>query len=140
MSKDGSDEDIDDWFDAGKISEQIEAQSKELRADPVACLAEFLKDFWTDNTDEEARLVWRHRVRTAPWYTKDMLYCLDAVIANPPPQLEKFVREQGGLYLYHPDGTATLYSDAETLEWLKKVAQEFRAIYEEAQVANEVEE
>jgi hypothetical protein len=139
MSKDGSDDKIDDWFDSERISEDIEAQSKTLRADPVACLAEFLKDFWTDNTDEEARSVWRHRVRTTPWYASDVLYCLEAVIASPPPQLEKVVREQGGLYLYHPDGTATLYSDAETLEWLKKTATEFKAIYEEAQTPNDVD-
>src|SRR6267142_6406511 len=137
MSEDDSDDEDDNWFDAGQISEKFAGESKQRRANPQACLAEFLKDFWTDNTDEEATLMWRLRVGTAPGYAEDMLYCLDEVIANPPAQLEKFVREQGNLYLYHPDGTATLYNDAETLAWLKRIAKEFRDIFEGAQPAKE---
>lgn len=126
-------EDDESWSDPDQLQKTIEAQSQQRRADPLACLAEFLKTFWTDNTDEEVRLLWRHRIGTAPWYARDMLYCLNEVISNPPAELEKFVREQGGLYLYHSDGSATLYSDEETLAWLKQIAREFGAIFDAAQ-------
>lgn len=127
------------WFNTEEIEKRIETQSRERRADPLACLAEFLKTFWTDNTDKEVRLLWQHRIRLAPWYAEDMLYCLDTVIANPPPELGKFVRERGGVYLYHNDGSATLSNDAETLAWLRQIAQEFRAILQADQAPKEAE-
>jgi hypothetical protein len=135
----GPSEEEDSWYDPAQIEKKIAAESQQRRADPLACLAEFLKTFWMDNTDAEVRLVWRHRVGAAPWYARDMLYCLDAVIANPPAGIEKFVREKGGVYLYHDDGSATLYSDAETLAWLKRIAQEFRAIFEAPQPGDAAE-
>lgn len=119
----------DDWFDIEEFEEEVAAQSQERRANPLQCLANFLLDFWADNTEDEVRLLWSNTVALAPNYASDCLYCLSVVIANPPEELEKFVRERGGLYLYHPDDSATLYSDAETLEWLKQIKIEFEKIY-----------
>lgn len=123
----------DDWFDAEEFQKEITADSQKRRANPVEFLATFLRDIWTDNTDEEARLVWRSKAKLAPWYAEDALYCLNAVIAHPPANLAEIVQNRGNLYLYHQDGSAKPYTDIETLAWLKQTAAEFQAIYEAVQ-------
>ncbi len=117
-----------DWSDDDQLQAKIQAESQKRRSDPLAGLATFLQDFWTENTEEEVRQMWKHRASTAPQFAEDMLYCLDAVIRNPPAELEQFIREEGGVFLYHDDGTATLYSDAEALDWLRRIAREFRLL------------
>ena len=122
----------DEWLDPELVQATIEEESRRRRENPVECFAAFLRDFWTDNTEEEARLVWESRARLAPEYAEDALYCLDAVVLDKPPDLEQIVREQGNLYLSHQDGSARPYTYEETLAWLRQVAKEFRAIYESA--------
>ena len=129
----------DDWFDVEEFQKGIEADSQRRRADPVEFLATFLRDIWTDNTEEEARLVWRSKAELAPWYAEDALYCLNDVIANPPANLTGIVQNQGNLYLYHQDGSAKPYTDIETLAWLKQTAAEFQAIYEAVQVGKDIQ-
>lgn len=120
----------DDDLDAEAIEKQILDDSRCRRADPRECVAEFVRTFWSETTEEDVRYLWQHQVTAAPWYAEDVLFCLDAVIADPPPELEKFLRESGNLHLYHRDGTAKRYSDAEALAWLKNIEREFRTTFE----------
>ena len=120
----------EDWFSPANLERSIQETSAARRADPIGCLAELVQEIWIDNTEEEARQAWEQRATLAPAFTTDMLACLDAVIANPPPHLADVLRERAELHLSHDDDNATPYTDQETLDWLKQVEYEFRQVVE----------
>jgi hypothetical protein len=122
----------DDWFSPANLDRSIEKTSAARRADAIACLAEFVQEIWIDNTEEEAREAWEQRAALAPAFARDILACLDTVIASPPPNLAEVLRERAELHLYHDDADATPYNDNETLDWLKQTAREFRQAVDRA--------
>jgi hypothetical protein len=95
---------------------------------------DFLSQIWVDNTEEEAEAIWRRRVELNPWWSEQALQSVDAVLADPPPDLREQLQEHGWISLYHHVDRDTVrpYSQAETVEWLRGVAERFRAIYERA--------
>jgi hypothetical protein len=124
--------DDDDWFSPANLDRSIAETSAARRADPIACLAELIEAIWTDNTEEEAHQALEDRAMLAPAFANDMLECLDTVIANPPAHLADVLRERAELHLSHDDDDATLYSDQETLDWLKQLAAELRQVMDRA--------
>ena len=125
-----------DWFDGEKILQSIKEDSRKRRAAPLEFFQQFLCDIWMDNTEEEAMDQWEVKVKQGPWYAEDALYCMDAVIANPPENLVEILENEGWIILYHncdqPDERP--YTDEEHYEWLKQMRDEFRAIYDNAPV------
>ena len=124
--------DDDDWFSPANLERSIAETSAARRADPIGCLAELIEAIWTDNTEEEAHQALEERAMLAPAFANDMLGCLDTVIANPPAHLADVLRERAELHLSHDDDDATLYSDQETLDWLKQIAAELRQVVDRA--------
>lgn len=116
-----------------QILDQIHAAARERRANPVQFFQQFLRDIWMDNSPDEARAQWQVKVEQYPWYADDALACLDAVIANPPDNLAAILEEDGWISLYHetPDEVCA-YDPQETLDWLKGMRSEFKAVYEQA--------
>lgn len=119
----------DDWFNADDLQAQIDKESEQRRKDPLAFVLTLFRELWVDNTPEEFRAAWRSKVKLAPWYAQDALYCLKAVLANPPANLVERLRDKGGVYLFHP-GSAAPYTVEETLHWLAQVTQDFQADYD----------
>ena len=115
------------------IYESIKTTSRQRRIAPLEFFKEFLSDIWMDNTEEEAFQQWRVKVEHYPWYADDALYCLDAVIANPPDNLVEIMQQHGWIMLYHEsEDSVEPYAFDEYLEWLKQMRDRFRAIYDSA--------
>ena len=121
-----------DWLDGEKILQSIKEDSRKRRAAPLETFIDFLRAIWMDNTDEEALFQWKKSVDQSPLYAEDALYCIDAVIANPPENLVEIMENQGWIILSRnydqPDERP--YTDEEYYEWLKQMRDEFRAIYD----------
>ncbi len=107
------------------------SDSEKRRENPLVFFIEFLEAIWMDNTEEEAIYQWEVKVKHFPWYASDALYCIEAVIANPPNDLIDILENHGwiGLYDETPDEIKP-YSFDETLNWLKKMHDKFRRVYE----------
>ncbi len=122
------------------ILEQIEETSNRRRNAPLEFFCEFLDEIWKDNTEEEALQQWKAKVEYFPWYADDALFCLDAIIQNPPANLIELMQEHGWLMLYHePDeaGEELPYTFEEYLDWLKKMRSEYALIYDNASINEE---
>jgi hypothetical protein len=124
-------------FDDDKNLSIMEKHSRKLRANPLKTFIDFLERIWMDNTEEEALFQWKQIVEDSSWHADDYLYCIDAVIANPPENLVEIMEDRGWLILSHnydqPDERP--YTDEEYYEWLKQMRDEFRAIYNKANLA-----
>lgn len=133
-----------DWFDGRKILESIRAESARRRAAPLDFFCVFLRDIWLDNTPEEALRQWQNIVAHFPWYADDALYCLNAVIAQPPPNLEDILSECGWIELVHPpksddndngqQGQSEVrpYTFDELVEWLVQLREQYQAVFNSA--------
>ena len=124
-----------DWFDDQNL---LQKASRKRRAAPLETFIDFLQIIWMDNTPEEALSQWKRTVKNSPSYADDALYCIDVVIAKPPENLVEIMENEGWLILYHnceqPDERP--YTDEEYYEWLKQMRDEFRAIYNQANITN----
>ena len=100
-------------------------------------LQAFLEEMWSDNTEEEAELLWKRRVLRTPQYAADALVALNATIAQPPANLREILEEHGQINLMRrPDhDTVTPYTFEETVAWLKAMTARFRTLYDEGQAA-----
>jgi hypothetical protein len=122
-----------DWFNAEDMLDNIRAESARRRAAPLDFFAQFLSDIWKGSTPEEAGYLWRVKVEHYPWYADDALYCLNAVLADPPDNLLDIMREHGWLALEHEmdaQGVERPYSFGEVVDWLRNMRDEYRAVYE----------
>jgi hypothetical protein len=124
-----------DWNDNDNL---LQKESQKRRANPLEFFKNFLQRIWMDNTEEEALFQWKQLVKGSPSYVEDALYCIDAVIANPPENLVEILENEGWLILYYNDDQPDErpYTDEEYYEWLKQMRDEFRAIYNTANLTN----
>ena len=123
-----------DWFDAEGMLADIRAESARRRAAPLSFFAQFLSDIWKGSTPEEADYSWRVKVEHYPWYADDALYCLNAVLADPPDDLLDIMREHGWLSLEHEmdaQGVERPYSFDDVVDWLRDMRDRYRTVYEE---------
>jgi hypothetical protein len=85
-----------------------------------------------DASDDEARTSWRAMVIRSPDQAADELRGVMVVADDPPPDLVPVMKQYGSVYLYHwKKHVRVLYSDAEYLEWLRRMVRDFREIAEE---------
>ena len=108
--------------------------SEKRRADPLPFFVQFLSDIWKDNTPAEAESLWRIKAEHYPWYADDALFCVNAVLAEPPVDLVELMQRDGWLMLTHelePDGIERPFSFAEHVEFLQNMSDQFRTIYDE---------
>lgn len=125
--------DNNDWQDGENMLKRIEKKSKERRDKPLDFFCDFLSSIWMDNTPEEALVQWKVKVEQFPWYADDALYCINAVIDNPPDNLVALMDEHGWLYLCHEDTPEeTPFTYDEYLEWLKQLSKQYQEIYDSA--------
>jgi hypothetical protein len=87
---------------------------------------DFLRRVWKDNTEAEAMLLWRRSVENTPDVAEADLEALDAVVADPPPDLPRRLAEHGWIHLVHQPGVVP-YSLDETVEWLRETTAKLRA-------------
>lgn len=87
---------------------------------------DFLRRVWKDNTEGEAMLLWRRSVENTPDVARADLEALDAVLADPPPDLEQRLAEHGWIHLVHKPEFVP-YSFDETVEWLRGTTEKLRA-------------
>jgi hypothetical protein len=121
-----------DWPpDIDKLTQEIIATAKE----PVIlseCFAEWLRTYWMDNSEGEARHLWRESARTGFWVCTQYLRCIDEVLANPPEDLVELMRVDGWIGLYDRSVTPwRLLGQEEYLAWLRNVRVEFEDIVDE---------
>jgi hypothetical protein len=122
----------DEWPpDIDKVAADIVAQAREPVSVPD-CFIEWLRTYWMDNSEEEAKHHWRESARLAFWVCADYLRCLDAVLAKPPDDLVGLMQEHGWIMLYHRDANPwLLYRYDEYLAWLRDVRVVFERIVNE---------
>lgn len=122
-------------FNGASIMKYIKELSQHKRAAPLECFITFLHDICRDNTEEEALSQWKVKVEQFPWYADDALFCMDWVIENPPEDLRQLLEQHGWIPLYHEDeetGEMVDYTPAETLDWLRTLRDQYKAIYTQA--------
>ncbi|HYH05358.1 MAG TPA: hypothetical protein VEC37_19870, partial [Bacillota bacterium] len=125
----------ENWFNGENILKNIKEDSKKRRANPLACFCDFLEAIWMDNTAEEALFQWKVKVEQFPWYADDALYCINEVTNNPPLNLIELMQKHGWLYLCHQESpNEEPFTYEEYLEWLKKLHDQYQAIYDNAPV------
>ncbi len=113
------------------------AISRKNRAEPLKLFITFLEKFWRDNLEQEAIGLWKNQIHMAPWYAEDVLYALDAVIADPPANLVQLMQEHGWIMLPHDPGASTLVRryHQQYLAWLQATAENFKRVFEETRPA-----
>ncbi len=99
----------------------------------IECFISWLLVYCLDTSEDEARASWRAMVARSPDQAADELRCVMAVADTPPPDLVPVMKQYGSVYLYRwKKHVRVLYSDAEYLEWLRRMVHDFREIAEEA--------
>ncbi|MFG3529258.1 hypothetical protein ACGF8B_21255 [Streptomyces sp. NPDC047917] len=99
----------------------------------IECFISWLLVYCLDASEDEARSSWRSMVVRSPDQAADELRCVMAVADDPPPDLIPVMKQYGSVYLYRwKKHDRILYSDAEYLEWLRRMVRDFREIAEEA--------
>jgi hypothetical protein len=95
----------------------------------LARFREFLEQVFSDNTEDEAMTLWRYRVEVSPELAKADLDAIDAIVADPPDDLAAILAEDGWIHLHHrpDDETVTPYSQDETVDWLRALAERLRS-------------
>jgi hypothetical protein len=117
--------------DLDELTREIIATAKEPVVLPD-CFVEWLRLYWMDNSEEEARHLWRESSRTGPWNCAQFLRCIDEVLADPPVDLVELMRVDGWIALYDRSSTPwRLHGEAEYLVWLRQVRVEFEQILED---------
>lgn len=108
-----------------------------MEPDRLAAFRHLLAAFFADNTDAERMRLWDLQVRHADESPNaaDALRLLDAIVADPPPDLIALLEEEGQIGLFHtgpgPGGGKPIrYDFAETVEWLRQRTAELRAAYD----------
>ncbi|MEU2133614.1 hypothetical protein [Streptomyces sp. NPDC018352] len=82
-----------------------------------------------DTSDDEARASWRAMIPRSPDQAADELRCVTAVADDPPPDLVPVMQQYGWVNLYRwKKHVRVLKSDAEYLEWLRRMVDNFREI------------
>ena len=99
------------------------------------CVARFrgiLQFIWMDNTEDEALVQWRQRIRDFPDEAQRDLVCIDEIADDPPPDLVSLLNEDGWIILSHAPDAETIvdYSFDEYVGWVREMAKRFRAEYE----------
>ena len=89
-----------------------------------------IRALFADNTEEEALALWRYDVENRPQQARETLAVLDAILADPPPDLVELMENDGWIHLVHrPDEwTATPYSHDEYVAWLRDITARMRAV------------
>ncbi len=121
------------WAPDGKaLLDTIKSDSRKRRAAPIEFFRVFLRDQFKDNTYEEAKSLWSDKAEHFPWYADDALYCISAVIENPPRNLVEIMQEEGWLMLSHDGetGDSRPFSESEYLDWLKNMYTDFKSVYD----------
>src|SRR5215217_7384676 len=89
---------------------------------------ELLGKVFVDNTEDEATLLWRRRVQWLPDEARADLDAFEAVLAEPPDDLDTRLADRGGIRLFHrTDSAITPYTEAERDEWLRALVARMRA-------------
>lgn len=98
----------------------------------IARFRGFLQFIWMDNTEDEALVQWRHRIRAFPDEAERDLACLQEIVADPPQDVVSMLNEDGWIILSHePDPETVLdYTPEEYVAWVRDMAARFRAVYE----------
>ncbi|MBN2493261.1 MAG: hypothetical protein JXR96_01615 [Deltaproteobacteria bacterium] len=114
------------------MSPELPAYRRKRREAPLAFFRGFLRAVWRDNTEAEALEQWRQKVELFPDYAEDALYCMQQVLASPPPDLAEILSDEGWLPLYHDRGDEIAdYSFEETVEFVQAMHARLEAIYAE---------
>jgi hypothetical protein len=108
----------------------IRKKSAARRADPRAFVCEFFRDNWLEYTDEERRENWARQVAEYPWYAEDVLVCMDAVLADPPPDLDEQLIECGSVAIEEPGEPQA--DHAAYVQWLRDLRAGYGRIYDAA--------
>jgi hypothetical protein len=108
----------------------IRKQSAERRANPRGFLCEFLQTYWQDYTDDEQRQLWERQVEQYPWYAEDVLVCIDAVLADLPPDLGRLLEECGSIHVGEPGDPPP--EESAYAGWLAALRRRLGQVYDQA--------
>ena len=109
------------WEDVGRRSE-------ERLADPLTFSLKALRDlFRVADNDEQGLANYQDKLESFFWWADDAIQCLERVMADPPPDLGRLVREQAGVIVWRDGGPA---DDAGTEAWVREIVPQLRRMYD----------
>jgi hypothetical protein len=104
--------------------------SAERKANPLPFALEALEDLFHYADDEEGGFGrFRSKLESGVPWSEDAVECLERVLADPPPDLGRLVREQAGVVVWTegPHGD-TRGDDAAHEAWLRRAVPRLRAM------------
>jgi hypothetical protein len=89
---------------------------------------QLLENLFLDNSMDEAMAIWRHTSAGSAVEARADLEAFDAVLADPPADLNERLAEHGGIHLFHRDGRDVVpFTEGERDAWLRDLAARMRA-------------
>ena len=111
---------------------EIQRDTARRKADPLPFALEALEDLFAHRDDvEDGFARFTRKMGEFFWWADDAVQCLELVVADPPEDLGRLVREEahvvGGL---QAGGGGHPADDAETVTWLRESVPRLRSMFD----------
>lgn len=113
--------------------DDVVRESAERLAHPLDFAVDALRDLFSRESDKEAGFGrFEAKLESFPWWADDAVQCLERVLADPPPDLGRIVRERAGVVIWVEDGGGERVGDNEAHEqWLRETTARLRAMFDD---------
>ena len=116
----------DDFF------EEIQRDTARRKANPLPFALEALEDLFAHRGDVGAGFQrFQDKMEAFFWWADDAVQCLELVLADPPEDLGRQVREEAHVVVWvDADGSERPADDAETVTWLREAVPRLRSMFD----------
>lgn len=113
--------------------DDVVRDSADRLANPLEFAVEALEDLFSEESDKEAGFRrFQEKLESFIWWADDAVQCLERVLADPPPDLGRIVRERAGVVVWVEDGgSERVGDDAAHERWLRETTARLRAMFDE---------
>jgi hypothetical protein len=114
------------------IFDEIQRDTARRKADPLAFALEALEDLFAHRGDVGGGFQrFQDKMEGFFWWADDAVQCLELVLADPPEDLGRMVREQAHVVVWvEADGSERPADDAETATWLREAVPRLRSMFD----------
>lgn len=122
---------IDTFIDDAFWDEIVQDSERRLAA-PLGFALEALSDLFAEESDKERGFVrFERKLQGALWWADDAVQCLERVLAEPPSDLGRRIREDAGVRLWNRTPAATTPADDDAhVAWLRAVVPRLRTRFD----------
>jgi len=113
--------------------DDVVRESAQRLANPLDFAVEALRELFSQESNKEAGFrSFEEKLESFIWWADDAVQCLERVLADPPPDLGRIVRERAGVEVWVEDGgSERVGDDAAHERWLRETTGRLRAMFDE---------